>query len=83
MTDEFRTHNSVSGEVGANSAVVQLHHVGGDVLFMTNPKQTAHAVRTRPDASTMEQVMLAATALAAVMLLGWRYFLRASQRRAS
>jgi hypothetical protein len=83
MTDEFRTRNSLSGEVGDNSAVVQLHHVSGDVVFVTNPKRSAGAARARPYATTAEQVVLAATALAAIALLGWRYFLSASQRSAS
>ncbi|MEU0884469.1 hypothetical protein ABZ345_38255 [Lentzea sp. NPDC005914] len=83
MTDEFRTRNNLSGEVGDNSAVVQLHHVGRDVVFVTNPKRSAGVTRVRPNASRAEQVMLAATALAAIALLGWRYFLSDSQRSAS
>jgi hypothetical protein len=83
MTDEFRTRNKLSGDVGDNSAIVQVHHVSGDVLFVTDDKRPRAAARSRLNADTVEQAVLGATALATILLLGWRYFLSASQRKAS
>lgn len=56
-----------------------MHTLMGDLRFATNPGQPRPAVRP----STAEAVFVCATALAAVALLSWRYFLSDSQRRAS
>ncbi|SFQ97764.1 hypothetical protein SAMN04488564_101511 [Lentzea waywayandensis] len=83
MNDNSRTCNTISGDVRKEGAVVQVHNVNGDLLFTTNPRQSAIAARPRLGASTVEPVVLGATALAALALLGWSYLLSASQRSAS
>ncbi|MDX3661928.1 hypothetical protein PV646_31890 [Streptomyces sp. ID05-26A] len=83
MTDESRTHNNVSGNIADTSAVLQVHNLMGDLQSAMDPARPATAVRPRLGASTVEAVFISATALAAVALLSWRYFLSDSQRRAS
>ncbi|WP_330277428.1 hypothetical protein OG205_18195 [Lentzea sp. NBC_00516] len=77
MTDNSRTRDNISGDVRRGGAVVQVHNVNGDLQFTTT------AARPRLGASTIEPVVLGATALTAVVLLGWSYLLSASQRSAS
>jgi hypothetical protein len=73
----------ISGDVRTGSAVVQVHNLTGDLRFAMNPERPAAAVHPRLGANTVETVFISATALAAVALLSWRYFLSDSQRRAS
>lgn len=59
----------------------QVHNLMGDLQFAMSPQRPA--VHPRLGATTVEAVFLSATALAAVALPSWRYFLSDSQRRAS
>ncbi|MCG8923542.1 hypothetical protein [Lentzea sp. CC55] len=83
MTDNSRTRNNISGDVRTGSAVVQVHSVNGDLVFTTSAKRSTAALRPRLGTNEVEPIVLGATALAAVVLLGLRYLLSDSQRSAS
>jgi hypothetical protein len=69
MIDKFRSRNDLSGEVGDNASVVQVHNVHGDVLLLTARRRSAAATTFRLNSTDMRTAALGLTAIAAVLLV--------------